>query len=69
LGFGQFLVGFNDLGTTGKGGRAIASESVIAVKTSAHGMQRRNYSGKATPILIVIRTGKHASHLQMEDAK
>ena len=63
LASGLFLGGYSVLGTTGKASRATASESVIAAKTSGHGMQHRNCSGKGTPIWIGIKTAKHASHL------
>ncbi len=63
LGSGLSLVGSSEIGTTGKASRATARESVIAVKTSGHGKQRRNCSGKATPIWMGIKMGRHASHL------
>ncbi|KGG28611.1 hypothetical protein EV13_1524 [Prochlorococcus sp. MIT 0702] len=67
MGFGLFLVESSVHGTTGKASRATARESVIAVKTSAHGVQRRNCSGKATLILIGIMMVKHASHLDRQN--
>ncbi len=47
IAIGLFLVGSHDHGTTGKADRPIAMESVIAVKTSGYGVQRRNYLGRA----------------------
>ncbi len=63
LGFGLSLVGSSDHGTTGKASRETASESVIAAKTSGHGMQHRNCSSKGTPIWMGIKMGRHVSHL------
>jgi len=61
LGSGLFLAESSDLGNTGKAGRA--SESVIAVRTSGHAIERKNYSDKGTPVLIDIKTLKHVIHL------
>ena len=71
LASGLFLGGYSDLGTTGKASRATARESVIAAKTSAHGVQRRNCLDKETPVWMGIRLGRHVSRsggrLQLDD--